>query len=147
MKLQGIHFKLAGARRGKTAFLAGFLILFSLGMGTAIYLKLQAVATMVSVISVIIWQLAIWMPLIFTVCLFRFILLKARVHQDKTQWIYLGVTAILVIALHFLWFYTISLQLSPYLGLPKTRYGVYPFFFIFWIMIDIFADLRAAYIP
>jgi len=31
----------------------------------------------------------------------------------------------------------ISNLFSPYLGYPKTKFGVYPFFFIFWVTIDI----------
>ena len=116
--------------------LVGFLFLFAVGMGIAIYLKLKGVAVDVELIQVVFWQLAIWMPLVVVFFFLQYMLLKTEALSEKRQWVILGIGSLLVIGLHFLWFYSISLSLSPYLGLPKTRYGVYPFFFIFWITID-----------
>jgi DNA-binding LytR/AlgR family response regulator len=41
------------------------------------------------------------------------------------------------VSIHFGWFFFVSSYYSPYLGFPATRYGVYPYFFIFWSAIDI----------
>jgi len=137
MKTFRISTQLSLARIGFTPILLGFLVVFSVGMGVAIYLKLHTVANDVSLFPVIFWQLAIWMPLFFTLLTFQFLIRKTQALSDKMQWIYLGIVAIFLIGLHFGWFYMVSSTISPYLQLPKTKYGVYPFFFIFWIMIDI----------
>ena len=45
--------------------------------------------------------------------------------------------AVLVATTHLVWFWQTSSLMSPFLGLPGTRYGVYAFFFIFWFFIDL----------
>jgi hypothetical protein len=137
MKSIRLHKNLFPTRPGFTAILLGFLLLFSFGMGTAIYFKLYGVAPEVVLPSVVIWQMAIWMPLVFSLPLIQYLIHKTRVFSKTRQWLSLGILAILLIGFHFGWFYSVSSSISPYLGLPKTKYGVYPFFFIFWIMIDI----------
>jgi DNA-binding LytR/AlgR family response regulator len=41
------------------------------------------------------------------------------------------------IATHYSWFFYYSSHFSPYLGAPDENYGVFRYFFIFWILIDI----------
>lgn len=136
MKILRLNKQLSGRKIGFTPILMGFLILFSFGMALAIYFKLQHVAVEVDFYSVLLWQLAIWMPLVFMLSFFQLIFIRIKAFSRNKQGLFIIIAALIFIGLHFGWFYSISSTISPYLGLPKTKYGVYPFFFIFWIMID-----------
>jgi hypothetical protein len=136
MKSKRSHKEGLVERFGYLPVLLAFLLLFSLGMGSAIYFKLNGVAKEITPHSVIFWQIVIWMPLAFVLPLLQYVILKSKFLSERKVWLRLGFFGLLLIGLHFAWFYIVSSSISPYSGLPKTKYGVYPFFFIFWITID-----------
>lgn len=114
-----------------------FLILFSFGLSVAIYFKENSSTKRISLLSVIIWQLTVWVPLIIIFPMIRILLNKTKNKSKPRRWTYLVISGSLMTFAHFVWFYLVSNEMSPYLGVSKTKYGVFPFFFIFWIMIDV----------
>ncbi len=85
------------------------------------------------------WQLVVWLPWIGYYYAVRHLVRRFGTYQDATTaglaWHLLG--AVLVATTHLVWFWQTSSLMSPFLGLPGTRYGVYAFFFIFWFFIDL----------
>jgi hypothetical protein len=85
-----------------------------------------------SFLGVWLWQAGAWLP--------WFVVVPALAHAVRTgqlwgQRIGLGqhVTAsVLVTALSTAWFWSLSSQVSPFLGAPDTRFGVFKWFFVFW---------------
>ncbi len=51
--------------------------------------------------------------------------------------IHIALVSLCALAVHYLWYFLISDHFSPLNHLPKTGYGVYPYFFIFYFMIDL----------
>jgi hypothetical protein len=111
----------------------GFLVFFSLLMAMLIYARETWDNYQVSLSAVVAWQLAIWMP--------WFGGLRVLGHATRQLKRRAVATAILVgaglLTFHFLWFFWLSASFSPLLLLPHTGYGVYPYFFIFFSMIDL----------
>jgi len=101
-------------------------------MGNLIYLREYDVNQHVSYLKVILWQFYIWVP--FTLFYIVFERINSQVELKKITIISI---CFLWILFHFIWFFYLSSNLSPYLGLPATGYGVYPYFFIFWVFVDI----------
>jgi len=132
-----LHKRLFSTKHGFIYLFLFFLFLFSIGMGAAIYLKQHKVSTEIALISVIVWQMAIWLPLVIVVPATKYVLQKTKTLSFAKRLLLLGCCMLILVGFHFGWFYSMSSLISPYLGLPKTKYGVYPYFFIFWIMIDI----------
>ncbi len=113
-----------------------FLLLLALSMGLSIYFKERSVAPGVSVIHVVLWQMAVWLPLIFVISSITLLLRNARNFSKNTQKLYLVAGICVLILCHYGWFFLISSTISPYLGIPKTKFGVFPFFFIAWVTLD-----------
>ena len=109
-----------------------FLILFALILSILIYWKESEVQDQIAFHHVLLWQIGIWIPWSLIFLLFRKIVYKL-VLQNSLK---LGL-GILWIGIHYVWFFYLSSLFSPYLEMPATRYGVYPYFFIFWTLIDI----------
>ena len=108
------------------------LLLLAFAMAAAIYLKQQSVTPDITFWKVLLWQLVLWLPLVLILPIFQRVLAKYSSVGTRI------LIAFLAIGLHYLWFAGMSSLISPYLDYPRTRYGVYPFFFIFWTLIDIF---------
>ena len=87
---------------------------------------------------VFLWQFLAWLPWIpvFAVLAFP---LGAPVQRTVAGWnIPAHIVAAIVIAfLHTLWFKILSENISPFLGLSDTRYGVFRWFFIFWFFLGL----------
>lgn len=109
-----------------------FILLFVLTLGSLIYWREYDVREQVSYLKVVLWQFYIWAPWILFYIVFEKI--DYRYIQKKSIVFSIGVLWLVV---HFFWFFYLSANYSPYLGLPATGYGVYPYFFIFWIFIDV----------
>ena len=88
---------------------------------------------------VFLWQLLAWLPWIpvFAALALPF---GAPVQRKIAGWnIPAHIVAAIVLAfLHTLWFKTLSENISPFLGLEDTRYGVFRWFFIFWFFLGLF---------
>ena len=99
-----------------------------------IYQKESQVSYKVDYWQVFGWQLVIWIS--WLVIYYLINTYWEKIGETK----YPKVTAIASIffclVAHFGWYYNISANYSPYLGLPHTKYGVYPYFFIFWSVVD-----------
>ncbi|HMB63691.1 MAG TPA: LytTR family DNA-binding domain-containing protein [Eudoraea sp.] len=115
-----------------------FLYLFvfiGILLGLLIYWRESTVRDQVSLYQVLLWQIGIWTPWIIGVKVFEKLARKTCLTKFRLVWL-AGLGAVWV-GIHFGWFFLLSSNYSPYLDLPETRYGVYPYFFIFWTLMDI----------
>ncbi len=115
-------------------FLALFTFIGVL-LGLLIYWREYSVREHVSLFHVILWQIGIWMPWAMGLKIIDSIFKKNPYTKNKK--LVLAVSGIVLVALHFGWFFLLSSNISPYLGMPDTNYGVYRYFFIFWTLIDL----------
>jgi hypothetical protein len=85
-----------------------------------------------SFVAVWLWQAGAWLP--------WFAVVPAVCHAVRTGQFWglrvgLGehlTASVLVTALSTAWFWSLSSQVSPFLGVPDTRFGVFKWFFVFW---------------
>ncbi|SHG73041.1 LytTR family DNA-binding domain-containing protein [Flagellimonas flava] len=113
----------------------GLIIVIASILGLLIYWREYATRDQVEVYQVVLWQVGIWMPW----------LLGFMALQGLEKWsrniknnLFLLITASLIlIVLHFGWFFWLSSNASPYLHLEGSKFGVYRYFFIFWTFIDL----------
>jgi len=120
---------------GKVLKFLVFLSIFALLIAALIYWREDSVRDQISFLHVFIWQYSIWIPWILAFLLFKFVVNKFR-HLKIGKIVVFG-SGVIWIGIHFAWFFYISSIFSPYLGMPATGYGVYPYFFIFWTILDI----------
>ena len=92
-----------------------------------------------TLLPIIVWQLAVWFPWAGYYYAVRYLVRRFGTYQDATTagLLWHQFAAVLIATTHLIWFWQISSSMSPFLGLPGTRYGVYAFFFIFWFLIDL----------
>ena len=85
------------------------------------------------------WQLLIWLPWVGYYYAVRYLVRRLGTYQDATlAGLMLHVLAALLIAsTHLAWYWQVSSHTSPFLDVPGTRFGAYPFFFVFWFLIDL----------
>lgn len=118
--------------KSETIILGLILLLLSMAMAIAIFLKQRSVIPDILFWNVLAWQIVLWTPLTLVLPSFRWV-----INQYKKPFIWV-IFLFLFLGLHYGWFVGVSSLISPYLEYPRTRYGVYPFFFIFWTLIDMF---------
>ena len=85
------------------------------------------------------WQLAIWFPWVAYYIAVNFLrnrICTLQIASVRASGLHV-VAALLIAISHLGWYWQVSSNFSPFLGLPSTRFGVYPFFFIFWFLIDL----------
>jgi len=111
------------------------LLFFALLLASLIYWREDSVQDQISFLRVLTWQVIIWIPWALAFVIFKIIIDKSRLFKFRILVLY-G-SGIIWIGMHFAWFYSVSSNFSPYLEMPATRYGVYPYFFIFWTLVDI----------
>ena len=119
----------------KTRNFVAITISIAVVIGLLIYLRENATQDQVTLYSVLLWQLGIWIPWII-----GFKILERtfkKIHKTKFGNFLLLGSGIIWVGLHFGWFFLLSSTYSPYLGLTGSRFGVYRYFFIFWILIDV----------
>lgn len=104
-------------------------------IGLLIYWRESTVREQVSLYRVALWQIAIWTPWVIGYKVLERIAIKT--HNAKFRMLILACFGMVWVGIHFGWFFLLSSNYSPYLDLPATRYGVYPYFFIFWTVMDI----------
>jgi len=112
-----------------------FLVLFAISLASIIYWREDGARQEVAFWHVGIWQVCIWIPWVFGYHFFGWVI-KSTQHFKPKKIVLLG-SCIIWTGVHFVYFFEISSNFSPYLELTATRYGVYPYFFIFWTLIDI----------
>jgi len=91
-----------------------------------------------ALLSILGWQLLVWLPWVGYYYVVRYLVRRLGTYQDATL---VGLVthvlaALLIAASHLIWFWQVSSVASPFLEVPGTRYGAYPFFFVFWFLID-----------
>lgn len=114
---------------------AGLALVFAL----AIYLRTINVDDLehIRFSEVMWWQAASWLPLLvlaFAVELYPRARVEARVRAFHPL-AHLAFSIAFAFVLTF-WFKAMSEAFSPYLGFRGTRFGVFPWFFIFWFFIQ-----------
>ena len=94
-----------------------------------------------SLLSIFGWQLLVWLPWVGYFFVVRYLVRRLGTYQDASlAGMALHIIAALLIATsHLVWYWQVSSHISPFLGAPKTRYGAYAFFFVFWFLIDLLA--------
>ena len=108
------------------------MILFALSMALIIYWREGDVRNQISFLHVLCWQIGIWILWWPAYLVFEKMIVKSGWRKGIAL-----ASGFLWLGIHYSWFVFLSSRFSPYLGLPATRYGVYPYFFIFWTLVDI----------
>lgn len=114
-----------------------FLILLAVSFATSIYLREGQLRDQLRYLDVVFWQLGIWVPWIVSMPVVGFLSTIGEHYQRNRQFLIWGCLLSILLVVHGLWFFFLSTHYSPLLDQPHTGYGVYPYFFIFWIFIDI----------
>ncbi|TXN37361.1 LytTR family transcriptional regulator [Flagellimonas hymeniacidonis] len=119
----------------KTKNFIGLILFIAVLLGVLIYWREYATRDQVVLYQVVLWQLGIWVPWILG---FKILdkIIKSASESKFTIPLLLG-TGLLLICLHFGWFFKFSSTYSPYLDLEGSKFGVYRYFFIFWTLVDI----------
>lgn len=119
----------------KTSKSLALFTLMGILLGVLIYWREYSTSAQISFFQVLLWQIVIWTPWTISFKIFERVIEKA--HASKYETLLLFVSGILWIALHFGWFFFVSSNFSPYIGQTGSGYGVFPYFFIFWTLIDL----------
>ena len=111
------------------------ILSIALLLGVLIYWREYATRDQVTWVQVVLWQIGIWAPWI----LGFLVLDKIEKRGRNTKWglPLLLAGGLLLICIHFGWFFGLSSTVSPYLDLEGSKFGVYRYFFIFWTLIDL----------
>lgn len=119
----------------KTKNFIGLIVFIAVLLGLLIYWREYATRDQVLLYQVVLWQLGIWAPWILG---FKILdkIIKSTSESKFATLLQLG-TGLLLICLHFGWFFKFSSAYSPYLDLEGSKFGVYRYFFIFWTLVDI----------
>jgi hypothetical protein len=115
------------------------IFIFSVAMASVIAWRIPGGAELKGFALILAWQIGVWVPWMAYWLAIKY--LSNRVHTSNATAVCassLHVIAALFVAIsHLGWYWQISSNFSPLLGMPITRFGVYPFFFIFWFVIDL----------
>ena len=110
-------------------------LVLALILGLLIYWREYATRELVSPVHVILWQVGIWLP--WTIAFMALKKIAGNLRKDTFGLVLLIVCGFAWVLFHYDWFVLLSSRISPYLGLPGSRFGVYRYFFIFWSLIDL----------
>ncbi len=117
--------------------LFGVIVLVS----TAVFFRVEVLSELgVSTFAEILgWQVLSWLPWFLIIGLGA-LPLGGAVRGQVRRWNLAAhlVAAVAVASASTLWFKLVSETVSPFLGLEHTRYGVFPWFFIFWFFFGLF---------
>ena len=120
-------------------------LLQSLGMAAALALVMSAAIGWriaerpgaPSLLPILAWQVAVWLPWIVYYPLIRRLAGLVVPVAPLGGALMHGFAASAVAASHLAWYWQVSTVASPLAGLPDTKFGVYAFFFVFWFLIDL----------
>lgn len=114
-----------------------FIIFFSILLSWLIYWRETTSGFYVSFLKCMMWQIFIWIPWL----IFYWLIKKTKTQITKLnkgkQNLILGSLYLFILIIHWLWFVKLSTNYSPFIGAPNENYGVFPYFFIFWSLIDL----------
>lgn len=119
----------------KTRNFVALTISISLLLGLLIYWRESDAREQVNLYHVLLWQIAIWTPWIIGFRILGSIIKKTN--KAKYKVLKLLGSCIILVGLHFGWFFMLSSNFSPYIGQYGSRFGVYRYFFIFWTLLDV----------
>ncbi len=86
-------------------------------------------------VYVLFWQLLIWSPWILV---FKFAQITYNKYEKSTfNKVTIALIIIACLGIHIGWFFTVSINFSPYRNLPDACYGTHPYVFILWTLIDL----------
>lgn len=116
-----------------TAFLLGFALLFAF----LIYARESWDDYRVSLPLIILWQLLIWLPWALSLKPLHLVANRLNRGVSLKNIAALTTVSVVLLSLHIFYFFSLSKTTSPLLHLPHTAFGVYPYFFIFFALIDV----------
>lgn len=119
----------------KTRNFIVIIAIIALLLGIIIHWREYELRGQIPMWQVLLWQAGIWFVWIPGFLLFKYIISKTG-QSNYANWM-LSIFGILWLCVHYGWFVGLSSTCSPYLDLPGSRFGVFPYFFIFWTLIDI----------
>lgn len=125
----GVAKKLDGTKLSKPLPGLFAVTLIALLMATLIWERASWDDIHVAFGHTLFWQLLVWMPWIG-------IAWSIQATKSKPWYVHISLAAGLI-TLHYLWFRWVSTDISPFVGHPDTRYGVFPYFFLFWTIMDL----------
>ena len=113
--------------------------LFSVAMASVIAWRIPGGAELKGFVLILAWQIGVWFPWLAYWLAIKYLSnrLQASNATAGRAMSFHVVAALLVAISHLVWYWQVSSNFSPLLGMPITRFGVYPFFFIFWFVIDL----------
>ncbi len=109
----------------------GLLLLLFIALTVGIYYRETNSNPEIRFLAVLFWQFMLWMPWLFIANL-----VKRSRNQLKNSYLAYAI-CVLLVGIHVLYFVVYSTYFSPYIGAVNSKYGVYPYFFIFWSSIDL----------
>jgi len=112
------------------------IVFFSFAMATLIYLRESSSRNNIIFIKVVFWQLMLWLPWVFALNLIKKSIKIINKKEGVLKYVLILLFFILPLSIHWIWFAAYSSLYSPYIGVHNEGYGVFPYFFIFWSLID-----------
>jgi hypothetical protein len=108
-------------------------------MGSAIAWRVASRPDAPTLLPVLLWQMAVWLPWIGYFYAIKFLAKRIDPLRDATlaNIAVHALAALLIATSHLAWYWQVSDIGSPLKGLPNTKVGVYAFFFVFWFLIDL----------
>jgi len=120
------------------------LTVFSVIVTTGIFwraedIRLVSDLPLVPIVQILQWQASIWLPwvLIFFGLNRLPITLGLGPKEPLKFYTTMIVASSMAVILHYGWFVGVSELLNPYQGYPESGYGVFPYFFIYWPIMDV----------
>ncbi|MBT5074776.1 MAG: LytTR family transcriptional regulator [Kordiimonadaceae bacterium] len=103
-----------------------------------IYLRVNMAPDGKNFIPIFLWQMVVWSPWLLYGHLNSWLDHRYPIVEQPILYWVLRHSALcaLVVASHVVWFFMISSNFSPFLGVENTGYGAFFFFFIMWGICD-----------
>ncbi|MFN8060762.1 MAG: LytTR family DNA-binding domain-containing protein [Vicinamibacterales bacterium] len=109
-----------------------FLLVGAFALAATIYVRTTLAGVESRFLAVWLWQAGAWLPWFLLVPSLTWVVRAKRCWGVAVRPSHHAAASVLVAGLSTLWFYGLSSRLSPFLDAPQTRFGVFPWFFVFW---------------
>ena len=119
----------------KTRNFIALPLLIAVVLALLIYWREYELRDQVALYKVVLWQLGIWLPWILGFRALESVIKKT--YDARNKGLIVFGSCIVLVGLHFGWFFFLSSNFSPYIGQYGCRFGVFRYFFIFWTLIDL----------
>lgn len=121
---------------GFKAEVLGVLAGLALALAAMIFARESWDGYAVSFYAIALWQLAIWLPWLLAIWPLDQLVEQLERERPIRNLAGVGATAGLLLLVHMAYVVALSTWASPIGHLPATGYGVYPYFFIFFAVLD-----------